>query len=96
MNKIVDCVATKQCSSTNLLLLSGNVIFNEWYRSITYKASPDLIPITILANIIAWWGNFNKIFISKDSNKKIFNSKLLYCFSINFLKELFSSGRGNL
>ena len=73
MNTNTDSVATVQCNNTKDYLLPGNIIPHIWYYRFTYKGHPDLVAITILADILAWWRNSGKINSSDFFSVPYFN-----------------------
>ena len=81
-------VATIQCNYSLFSLLPGNVIPHCWYKSFTIKGCPDFSAIIILADIVAWWRNLDKIISSKDSRSPEFNGKSL-SMSYEYLHEKF-------
>ena len=51
-------VATKQCNGSKKYLLSGNIAPHQWYkRFCDEEGNPDLVSITNLADILAWYRN---------------------------------------
>ena len=81
-------VATEQCITSRNLLFPGNIIPHFWYKSFAVKGSTDLVAITILADIVAWWRNSDKIISSKDFKSPNFNGESLL-ISYEYLFEKF-------
>jgi len=51
-------VATKQCNGSKKYLLSGNIAPHQWYkRFCDDEGNPDLVSITNLADVLAWYRN---------------------------------------
>ena len=51
-------VATKQCNGGKKYLLSGNIAPHQWYkRFCDEEGNPDLVSITNLADVLAWYRN---------------------------------------
>ena len=81
-------VATMQCNTSRFLLLPGNVIPHYWYKSFRVKGCADFTAITILADVVAWWRNTEKIISSKDLKSPDFNGESL-SISYEYLSEKF-------
>jgi len=81
-------VATIQCNSNRYLLSPGNIVPHHWYKSFTINGCPDLTAITILADIVAWWRNSDKIISTKDSKSPNFHGEFL-SISYEYLHDKF-------
>ncbi len=80
-------VATKQCNGGKRYLLSGNIVPHQWYKRFCDEdGNPDLVSITNLADVLAWYRNGTSDQFGNNSPKFIGNS---LCISYNYFEDKF-------
>ena len=80
-------VATKQCNGDKKYLLSGNIVPHQWYKRFCDEdGNPDLVSITNLADVLAWYRNGTSDQYGDNSPKFIGNS---LCVSYDYFENKF-------
>jgi len=80
-------VATKQCNGDKKYLLSGNIVPHQWYKRFCDEdGNPDLVSITNLADVLAWYRNGTSGQFGDNSPKFIGNS---LCVSYDYFENKF-------
>jgi hypothetical protein len=80
-------VATKQCNGDKKYLLSGNIAPHQWYKRFCDEdGNPDLVSITNLADVLAWYRNGTSNQFGNNSPKFIGNS---LCVSYDYFEDKF-------
>jgi hypothetical protein len=80
-------VATKQCNSDKKYLLSGNIAPHQWYKRFCDEdGNPDLVSITNLADVLAWYRNGTSDQFGYNSPRFVGNS---LCVSYDYFEDKF-------
>ena len=80
-------VATKQCNGSKKYLLSGNIAPHQWYKRFCDEdGNPDLVSITNLADVLAWYRNGTSGQFGDNSPTFIGNS---LCISYDYFENKF-------
>jgi len=80
-------VATKQCNGSKKYLLSGNITPHQWYkRFCDEEGNPDLVSITNLADVLAWYRNGTSDQFGYNSPRFIGDS---LCISYDYFEDKF-------
>ena len=80
-------VATKQCNGGKKYLLSGNIAPHQWYkRFCDEEGNPDLVSITNLADVLAWYRNGTSDQFGYNSPRFVDDS---LCVSYDYFEDKF-------
>ncbi len=80
-------VATKQCNGDKKYLLSGNIAPHQWYKIFCDEdGNPDLVSITNLADVLAWYRNGTSDQFGYNSPKFVGDS---LCVSYDYFEDKF-------
>jgi hypothetical protein len=80
-------VATKQCNGDKKYLLSGNIAPHQWYkRFCDNDGNPDLVSITNLADVLAWYRNGTSDQFGYNSPRFVGDS---LCVSYDYFEDKF-------
>ena len=80
-------VATKKCNGGKKYLLSGNIAPHQWYkRFCDEEGNPDLVSITNLADVLAWYRNGTSDQFGYNSPRFVDDS---LCVSYDYFEDKF-------